>query len=146
MRTANFLFCSVMVLMKCYSFLCLDSLDAIGVQQKAGFAQTTNQQAEVDHVQGPHAPPYLIGGLRSFLFSSEILPLLSMNDSGAFLSLLEDISLPTFHIPSPLHTIILAFCIPARLLPAFYLSHHIVLSCRESSIWRKFTQMRVYGL
>lgn len=41
---------------------------------KAGLAQTTIQYVDVDHVDGPHAPWYLNGGLRSFLFSSSESP------------------------------------------------------------------------
>lgn len=129
-------------------FLGLNSLVVIGVWLKAGLAQTNKS---IGWGSGRlSCSPCLIGGSRSILFSSEIFPLLSFNDSGAFLKLLEDLSLPTFQPsnlphPAPTHHHIGIF-IPAGLMPTFYLFHHIFLSCGEMSLCRKFTQRRVYGL
>lgn len=106
---------------------------------KAGLAQTTIQYMDVDHVDGPHAPWYLIGGFRSFVFSSSesppplLTPVLPLHSR----------YLSPFTPSSPIH---ICICMPARRLPAFYLLHPVFVSCRKGSLQRKFTQMSLWPL
>ena len=81
---------------------------------KAGLAQTTIQYVYVDHVDGPHAPWYLIGGLRSFV----------IRITAAFNWLRCSLSTrDIFHLFLPLPQFIPAFvCLPDDYQPSIFLT------------------------